>query len=199
MLRFGPLTDTAGHIGVDMQRMFAEPTDWATPWMPRVLPNVVRLVERHPEHTVFTRFIPAARPGEGHGTWRRYYERWASMTLERLGEGLIELVPELARFAPPALVVDKRVYSPWFSTDLHNRLRSGNIDTLVVTGCETEVCVLATVLGAIDLGYRIIVVKDAICSSADSTHEAMLQIYDSRYSTQVETSTTEEVLDAWRP
>ena len=32
---------------------------------------------------MFTRFIPARRPGEGEGIWRRYYERWASMTIER--------------------------------------------------------------------------------------------------------------------
>ena len=48
-----------------------------TPWMERVLPKVERLVAAHPDRTIFTRFIPPARPGEGTGTWRRYYERWA--------------------------------------------------------------------------------------------------------------------------
>jgi nicotinamidase-related amidase len=32
---------------------------------------------------------------------------------------------------------------------------------LTVTGSETDVCVLATVLDAVDLGYRVIVVRDA--------------------------------------
>ena len=32
------------------------------------------------------------------------------------------------------------------------------------------------VMGAIDLGYRVIIVADAICSGANSTHDAMLGI-----------------------
>lgn len=198
MLRFGPLGDGAIHLCVDMQRMFAEPTDWQTPWMLRVAPEIVRLVEPHPERTIFTRFIPAAEPGHGHGTWRRYYERWASMTRTRLGDAMLELVPELAVFAPPAAVVDKPVYSPWLSTALNATLRARHVDTIVVSGGETEVCVLATVLGAIDLGYRVVIPTDALCSSADSTHDAMLEIYGSRYGMQVETTTVDEIRDAWR-
>jgi len=181
-----------------MQRMFAEDTDWHTPWMPRVLPLARRIAEAHPGQTIFTRFIPAAHPGEGNGTWKRYYERWASMTIERMGQDKVELVPELARLAPPAEIIDKRVYSPWVDTRLESRLREREADTVVITGSETDVCVLATVLGAVDHGYRVIVATDAICSSADETHEASLQLYHGRYGQQVETATTEEILARWR-
>ena len=75
-----PLPPTAVHLCVDMQRLFGPATDWSLPWMPRVLPEIVRLCELGPERTIFTRFIPARRPGEGQGTWREYYEHWASMT-----------------------------------------------------------------------------------------------------------------------
>jgi nicotinamidase-related amidase len=180
-----------------MQRLFADPTEWQTPWMERVLPHVVRLVEPRPERTIFTRFIPAAEPGRGVGTWRRYYERWAEMTRSRLGDEMLELVSPLDRFAPPARVIDKPVYSPWLSTSLHENLRSAGVDTLVVSGGETEVCVLATVLGAIDYGYRVVIATDALCSSADATHDAMMEIYGSRFGMQVETAATDEVLEAW--
>ena len=63
-LRFGALTDTCLHICVDMQRLFADDTDWHTPWMERVLPNAVRIVEAHSAQTIFTRFIPAEEPGQ---------------------------------------------------------------------------------------------------------------------------------------
>jgi nicotinamidase-related amidase len=66
---------------------------------------------------------------------------------------------------PHARVLDKRIYSPWPGTGLDEALRAGGVDNLVVTGAETDVCVLATVLGAVDLGYRVIVVTDALCSS----------------------------------
>jgi nicotinamidase-related amidase len=196
-LTFGPLGPRCVHLCVDMQRLFAEDTEWKTPWMQRVLPEVRRIVEAHAPETIFTRFIPAERPGNGHGTWRRYYERWASMTLERLGRDMVELVPELARYAPPAEILDKRVYSPWTETDLEARLQHRGVDTLLVTGAETDVCVLGTVLGAVDRGFRVVLASDALCSSSDATHDALLTVYHMRYGQQVEVATTAEILRDW--
>lgn len=195
-LPHGALSGPHAHLCVDMQRMFAEDTDWHTPWMARTLPNVRRIVEAEPSATIFTRFIPARHPGEGRGTWRRYYERWAGMTLDALGPERVDLVPELAGFAPPAEIVDKRVYSPWIDTDLDARLRARGVETLVVTGGETDVCVLATVLGAVDQGYRVVIATDALCSSCDEAHDALLTLYHRRYGQQVETATTEAILRA---
>ncbi len=197
-LRFGPLGDTAAHVCVDMQRLFAEDTPWRTPWMRRVLPNVVALAGARPERLCFTRFVPLDKPESGAGTWRRYYERWSDVTLQAIDPSLVDLVPELRRFAPPAPVLDKRVYSPWGSTGLHEMLQRAGKNTLIVTGGETEVCVLATVLGAIDLGYRVVLATDALCSSADQTHDAMLEIYHSRFGMQVETAQCEEIVEAWQ-
>lgn len=198
-LRFGPLDERAVHVCVDMQRLFAEDTEWKTPWMQRVLPNVEALVAAHPSRTIFTLFIPANHAGEGTGVWARYWKRWAAMTVEALGEDMIALLPDLARFAPPALVIDKRsLYSPWVCGDLDAELRKRCADTLIVSGGETDVCVLATVLGAIDRGYRVIVVSDALCSVSDETHDASMKVYAQRYGQQVETAETAEILDAWK-
>ena len=67
-LRYGAPGETAVHLCVDMQRMFAEGTEWKMPWLERVLPNIVSITSAHPERTIFTRFIPArkARPGRRH-------------------------------------------------------------------------------------------------------------------------------------
>lgn len=178
-----------------MQRMFAEPTEWHTPWMDRVLPNVVAVVELDPARTIFTRFIPPRSPEDVGGAWCRYFRKWQTMTLDFLDPQMIDLVPELARFVPPASLEDKPVMSAWQGS-LHARLRAAGVDALIVSGAETEVCVLATVMGAIDLGYRIIIVEDAICSGADPTHDAMLGIYESRFGMQVETVTTADLVAA---
>jgi hypothetical protein len=61
--------------------------------------------------------------------WRHYYERWGSMTIDRLSPEMIGLVPELGRYVPPARIFDKHVYSPWTGTDLHPQLRGDGIDT----------------------------------------------------------------------
>ena len=194
-LRFGPLRGRWVHLCIDMQRMFAESTEWHTPWMERILPNVITVVELDPARTIFTRFVPPQTSDDVGGGWRRYYRKWESMTRSRLDPRLIDLVPDLSRFVPPAVLEDKPVMSAWHGS-LHARLQSAEIDALIVSGAETEVCVLATVMGAIDLGYRVIIVADAICSGADSTHDAMIEIYESRFGMQVETVTTADLVAA---
>lgn len=196
-LTYGPLGDRCMHVCVDMQRLFAEPSQWATPWITRVLPRIESLVDKKAQQTVFTRFLPAQKRGQGVGTWKRYYERWASMTIESIGDEMIELLPVLAAHCPPAAVIDKHIYSPWFEGLLRRFLMERDIDTLVVTGGETDVCVLATVLGAIDYGYRVVLVTDALCSSSDATHDALLTVYHQRFAQQVETVEMEVVLSHW--
>jgi nicotinamidase-related amidase len=61
------------HLCVDMQRIFSTEGPWPTPWRDRVLLVATALANRHPERTVFTRFIPPERPEEIPGMWRRYY------------------------------------------------------------------------------------------------------------------------------
>ncbi|AZN98773.1 cysteine hydrolase [Mesorhizobium sp. M9A.F.Ca.ET.002.03.1.2] len=196
-LAYGPLGDTCVHLCVDMQRLFASPSPWATPWMARVLPLIESLVGRRARQTVFTRFLPAQKPGQGVGAWKRYYERWASMTMDNLDPEMIDLLPALARHCPPAAVIDKHIYSPWLEGRLQAFLSKHHVDTLVVTGGETDVCVLATVLGAIDLGYRVVLVTDALCSSSDTTHDALLTVYHQRFAQQVETVEMETILSSW--
>lgn len=197
-LRFGPLTHCA-HLCVDMQKVFQEPTPWHAPWMTKVLPQIVGLTETTLDATIFTRFIPLERASNGHGAWKRFYERWACMTMEALDPELIGLVDPLARFATPAMIIDKEVYSPWASTALHAHLQGRHVNTLVISGAETDICVAATVLGAIDLGYRVVLPADALCSSSDETHEAILNVYRNRYSLQIELSSVEEIVNAWHP
>ncbi|MGV3489932.1 MAG: cysteine hydrolase family protein [Devosia sp.] len=195
-IAFGPLGESWVHLCIDMQRMFAEATDWQTPWLPMVLPRVIELVELAPERTVFTRFVPPREATDAPGAWQRYYERWPNMTLDRLDPELVNLMPEFARYVPPARLFDKAAYSPWLDGQLHRQLRGLGVDTVVVSGAETEVCVLAAVIGAMDLGYRVIIVTDAICSSADQTHDAALEVYHNRFGMQVEVVTTAQMIEA---
>jgi nicotinamidase-related amidase len=180
-----------------MQNLFARRTPWHTPWMNRVLPVVAELAQARAAQTVFTRFIPARHPEAMPGSWRRYYRRWANLTLQHIDPALLELVPPLARLVPPAAVIDKHVYSPFIEGTLLRLLRQCNIDTLVITGAETDVCVLATVMGAVDFGYRVVLATDGLCSGSDRMHDALLTLYGERFSEQIETAEVADILAAW--
>src|SRR5690606_37085145 len=172
--------------------------EWATPWREHALPRIVAICERKAPQTIFTRFIPAERPGEGRGSWARYYQRWASMTLEKIGADAVRLTPELERYSPPARQIDKRVDSPWTEGALDRLLAGSGARALVVTGGETDMCVLAAVLGAVDRGYRVVIAADAICSSSDEAHDASMTLYLERFGEQIEVAGTEEIIESWR-
>ncbi|WP_350283536.1 cysteine hydrolase [Nitrosomonas sp.] len=195
-MNFIPKNHTV-HLCVDMQRLFTEETEWQTPWIHKILPQVLALTERVPEHTVFTRFIPVEKKGQGLGMWKKYYEHWDCMTLEKLDKRLIELLPQLARFVPPAEIIDKSVYGPWITTNLHQRLQHRRINTIVISGGEIDICVLATILGAVDLGYRVIAASDALCSYADKSYDSIMTVLKQRFSIQIEVEETEKILSSW--
>jgi nicotinamidase-related amidase len=102
-----PLTERSVHLCVDMQRIFSAEGPWPAPWMERVLPVVATLAGRHPERTLFTRFIRPERPDQMPGKWQRYYTRWRPATRECLDLNLLELMPPLAALCPPETVINK--------------------------------------------------------------------------------------------
>jgi nicotinamidase-related amidase len=165
--------------------------------MERVLPIVMRIAQHYPSRTIFTRFIPPDRPDQMTGSWPRYYEHWRDLTLDQLDPELLELVPPLAALSPPAEVIDKHVYSAFSEPLLPKLLRRCGVDSLVITGAETDVCVLATVLGAVDFGYRVVLATDALCSSSDATHDALLTLYHNRFGQQIEAARSETILASW--
>lgn len=184
------------HICVDAQQMFLEETPWHVPWMANVIPRLVEVSARHAAQTIFTRFVPPQHPADATGGWRDYYQKWWMMTGEHLPKELLELAPLLQNLVPPASVFDKRRYSPWGDGRLFSQLRQEGVETVVVTGGETDICVLATVLGAIDLGLFVIVLRDAVYSGADEAHDAAIDLLSDRFSVQLELVTTEEFLSA---
>jgi nicotinamidase-related amidase len=192
-----PITD-AVHLAIDMQNIFARGGIWETPWMERVLPSIVAITARYAARTVFTRFITPLHAHERPGRWQRYFRKWQCATRDVLPPSQLELVPALQRFVPPASVIDKPVYSAFTGSALASFLSDKGVTTLVVTGSETDVCVLATVLDAVDLGFRVVIVEDALCSSFDAGHDALMTLYRNRFAEQIELIKAEELKSLWR-
>ncbi len=113
---------------------------------------------------------------------------------DNLPADLLDAAPPLNSFVLPAIIFDKTDYSPSIDGRLATLFRQESVDTLVVTGGETDVSVLATVPGAIDLGFKVIILSDAVCSGADETHDAAVDPLAERFSVQLELATTKQFL-----
>jgi len=73
------------------------------------------------------------------------------------------------------VIVEKRMLSAFFGSDLDFTLREKGVKTLIVTGIRTEGCVLKTVLDAFELGYEVIVPPDCCTSPIPEAHEFILR------------------------
>ena len=74
------------------------------------------------------------------------------------------------------LVVVKRRYSGFFQTDLDLTLRDLDIETVIVMGVVTNICVRSTVHDAFFLGYKVVVPHD--CVAATGQREQDSTLYD---------------------
>jgi nicotinamidase-related amidase len=138
--------------------------------------------ELHPEH----RPAPAGAP--------RGFGRPSSSCLE--GTPSAATVEEL-RPAPGELVVRKRWYDGFAGTPLDGALRAQGIRSLVVTGTMTDICVLATVVGAFNREYRITVVEDGVSTLWPEIQRATLDIIGRAYGRVVPSQEIVDTISAW--
>ncbi|MEQ9643270.1 MAG: isochorismatase family protein [Alphaproteobacteria bacterium] len=99
----------------------------------------------------------------------------------------IEIDSRLGRHDDDVLLV-KPYPSSFHGTPLDEMLRTAGVDTLVIAGCTTSVCVRATALDAMQHGYRAIVAGDAVGDLHPQLHELHLCDLDARYADVVSTN-----------
>ena len=80
-----------------------------------------------------------------------------------------EVIPEL-ELCEKDYVVPKRRYSGFFHTDLDLLLKELGVDTVILTGLHAHMCVRHTAADAYQLGYGIVVAKDATDSFTEEDY-----------------------------
>ena len=82
-------------------------------------------------------------------------------------------------------VIPKRRYDAFFQTDLDLTLRELGVDTLIVVGADTNICVLQTLAGAYFRAYKTIVAADATATFLIGTQEYGLEYFSRCYDSRV--------------
>ena len=79
------------------------------------------------------------------------------------------------------IVIPKRRYSGFFQTTLDLSLRERGIDTVIVTGVVTNICVRSTVHDAFFLRYKVFVPEDLVMATSPQAQEVTLYDIDTHY------------------
>jgi maleamate amidohydrolase len=114
----------------------------------------------------------------------------ALLTLEA-GTGWVEIDPRIAP-RPGEPVLTKLFASAFFGTTLASLLVGAGCDSVIVTGASTSGCVRATVVDALQHGYRPLVPREAVGDRNPRAHDASLYDIDAKYGDVI---SLDEVID----
>jgi ureidoacrylate peracid hydrolase len=112
------------------------------------------------------------------------------------GDLSVEVVPELAP-VPGELTVRKHWYDAFAGTPLDGALRARGVRSLVLTGTMTDICVLATLVGAFNREYRVTVVEDGVATLWPEIQRATLDIVRRAYGRVVPAKVVVDEIATW--
>ena len=181
-----PESPDAWLLVVDPQVVFADPSSpWAVPRFGDAMAVVEQIAPLFGQHVLISRWIP---PVDRQGSWHAYFQRWAFAN-RPADDPMFDIVPAVRRLSR-FHTIDEPTFSKW---GLRLRSLLGPNPQLVLTGCTTDCCVLATALAAADGGAAVTVIADACAGSSDANHAAGLYIMG-LYDPQVRIAEAAEVL-----
>jgi nicotinamidase-related amidase len=92
-------------------------------------------------------------------------------------------INDLVKPMPGEKIVSKNEVSCFLGTDLQQFLKTKNIDSLVICGMQTHMCVEAATRAASDMGYKCTLVHDACATKDLKFGNKVIKAEDVHYST----------------
>lgn len=107
-----------------------------------------------------------------------------------------EIISELKPLDDSETIINKPGKGAFYQTDLELVLRNANIDTLIVCGVTTEVCVHSTVREANDRGIQCIVLEDCTASYIGSFHKVGIEMISAQGGILGKVSDSKSIIEA---
>ncbi len=153
---------------IDMLNDFVKPgAILEVPAARNIIDNIKKLIQ-----VAHEKRIPVIYVCDSHRKGDKEFEAWPPHALE--GTHGAEVIEELAPQRGD-IIVRKRRYSGFFETDLDLTLRELKIQTLILTGILTDICVFFTAVDAFYRGYEIYIVSDGTASIDEKRHNDALE------------------------
>ncbi len=162
-------------VVVDMQNDFVKPEGKLfVPAAQDAIEPIARLLKKAREAGVLIIYTQ-----DLHGENDPEYEIWGEHV--KAGTWGAEIVEELAP-QPGDEIVSKPRYDAFYASRMEDLLRTRpEIDTLIITGTVTNICVLHTAGSAALRWYKVVVPKDAVAALSEFDQEAALHQIDFLY------------------
>jgi nicotinamidase-related amidase len=184
-------------IVVDVQRYFARPEYAFSQVIEKMVPgltegyfgrvkshvlaNIRRLQEAFRSHKLPVIFLAAGchlEDGRDLPEWLSGFDQMGRMMLDKPGVPRVndeswQIDDEVAPL-PGEVVLNKASSGALSTTKLDQLLHNAGVNSLVICGLTTAVCVTQTARETADRGFRLIVASDACTEMSEEMHEAAL-------------------------
>jgi len=165
-------------INVDLQNAYTRPAEFKTAYEtdPKQLDYVNELADlfRAKNCPVVWTHVAYMESGEDCGVWGTRTNTPDSLQNIKAGSRRSELDDRLRIDRKRDIIVNKRMASAFFETNLGSLFTFHRIDTVVVTGGSTSGCVRATVVDSLSRSFRTIVPEECCADKHESPHYANL-------------------------
>ncbi|MBV8191611.1 MAG: isochorismatase family protein [Alphaproteobacteria bacterium] len=165
-------------VNVDLQNAYTRPQEFVTAYEtdPRQIEHVNALARlfRAKRCPVFWTYVAYLDSGEDCGVWGTRSDTPDSLQNIKPGSRRAALDERCEVDRNQDIVINKRMASAFFETNLGSLLTFHRVDTVVVTGGSTSGCVRATVVDSLSRSFRTIVPEECVADKHESPHFANL-------------------------
>ncbi|NYT81129.1 isochorismatase family protein [Alcaligenaceae bacterium] len=165
-------------VNIDLQKSYTNVGEFVTAYEtdPKQLDYVNELADlfRANSLPVVWTFVGYMESGEDCGVWGTRTDTPDSLQNIKLGSRRSEFDDRLRIDHVRDVIINKRMASAFFETNLRSLMTWHGCDSVIVTGGSTSGCVRATVVDALSCGYRVSVPEECVADKHEGPHFANL-------------------------
>lgn len=190
-------------VNVDLQNAYTRPSEFATAYEtdPRQIEHVnslARLMRSHGCPVIWT-YVAYLESGEDCGVWGTRADMSASLKSIKADSRHAQLDDRCEIDHDRDIVMNKRMASAFFETNLGSLFTFHKVDTVIVTGGSTSGCVRATVVDSLSRSFRTVVPEECVSDKHESPHFANLYDMMAKYADVLPVAEVIDFLEGYKP